>query len=376
MSKISLYSDKQTSATSVSNVFIDEYMSDANGEFVKIYLFLLRHLSNAGANFTLSEIADRFEHTEKDVKRALCYWERMQLLHLDYDNEENLIGIQLKEAPAKENPYTAETIAISDNTESATSLEQEMGTNSSEEVLFGTNNIGANLPAPKTTFSPDEMQQFMEQEAVAELLFISEQYLGRTLTATDLNSIFYWYDGLKLSTDLIEYLIEYCVSKGHSSIRYIEKVALSWAQNQYKTVEQAKLASGQYNQAYNTVMKALGITGRSLVSSETAYIDNWRTNYGFSIEMIQLACNKTIQTIHEPSFEYTDRILSNWKAGGITTPDAVATADSEHQKKKKASATAAATANRGGTKNKFANFEQRKYDYEELEKMLLTTKVK
>ena len=375
MSKINLYSDKQTSATSVSNIFIDEYMSDANGEFVKIYLFLLRHLSNAGANFTLSEIADRFEHTEKDVKRALCYWERMQLLHLDYDKEENLIGIQLKEAPAKESATETGSAVLTDvHTEATASLETDGKPGSPADYSSDTG-TDASIQAPKISFSPDEMKQFMEQEAVAELLFIAEQYLGRTLTITDLNAIFYWYDGLKLSIDLIEYLIEYCVSKGHSSIRYIEKVALSWAQNQYQTVEQAKLASGQYNQAYNAVMKALGISGRSLVSSETAYIDNWRTNYGFSIEMIQLACNKTIQTIHEPSFEYTDRILSNWKAGGITTPDAVASADSEHQKKKKASA-AASSAARSSGKNKFANFEQRTYDYEELEKMLLTTKVK
>ena len=368
MSKINLYSNKQTSATSVSNVFIDEYMSDANGEFVKIYLFLLRHLSNANANFTLSEIADRFEHTEKDVKRALCYWERMQLLHLDYDKEENLIGIQLMDAPSKDNVVETMSSAEASTAASneATQTTSATDTDSAEQ---------ASTVVPRKDYSPDELQQFMEQEAVAELLFIAEQYLGRTLTITDLNAIFYWYDGLKLSTDLIEYLIEYCVSKGHSSIRYLEKVALSWAENQYQTVEQAKLASGQYNQAYNTVMKALGITGRSLVSSETAYIDNWRTNYGFSTEMIQLACNKTIQAIHEPSFEYTDRILSNWKASGITTPDAVASADSEHQKKKKASA-AAATANRNTTKNKFANFDQRNYDYEALEKMLLTTKVK
>ena len=190
-----------------------------------------------------------------------------------------------------------------------------------------------------------------------------------------MNAIFYWYDGLKLSIELIEYLIEYCVSKGHSSIRYIEKVAISWAENNYQTVEQAKLASGQYNQAYNTVMKAFGITGRSLVSSETVYIDNWRTNYGFSLEMIQIACDKTIQSIHEPSFEYTDRILSNWKANNLKTPEDVANADSAHQKKKKAS-TAAASSARTASKNKFTNFEQRSYDYDQLEKMLLTTSVK
>ena len=252
MPKINLYSNTQTSATSVSNVFIDEYMSDANGEFVKIYLFLLRQLSSANANFSLSEIADKFEHTEKDVKRALCYWERMQLLHLDYDGDENLIGIQLMEAPSK---VSKDTPCSPQDTEP-----EDAGISDS-----------SNAPKAdsKKSYSADDLKHFAEQDAVAELLFISEQYLGRTLTATDLNAIFYWYDELKLSIELIEYLIEYCVSKGHSSIRYIEKVALSWSENHYQTVEEAKLASGQYNQAYSTIMKAFGISGRSLVSSET-----------------------------------------------------------------------------------------------------------
>ena len=364
MPKINLYSDKQTSATSVSNVFIDEYMSDANGEFVKIYLFLLRKLSASDVDFSLSEIADKFEHTEKDVKRALCYWERMQLLHLDYDADENLVGIKLQDALSKKQDKTAEAASGSD-AKTATSAASTQPDSEAKK---------ATTPAPKKSYSADDMKQFMEQETVAELLFIAEQYLGRTLTATDLNAIFYWYDELKLSIELIEYLIEYCVSRGHSSIRYIEKVALSWAENQYQTVEQAKLASGQYNQAYNTVMKALGISGRSLVSSETAYIDKWKNDYGFSLEMIQAACEKTMQTIHEPSFEYTDRILSNWKNGNITTLADVATADTAHQKKKKASAASAATA-RTASKNKFTNFEQRSYDYDKLEKMLLTTPV-
>ena len=78
---------------------------------------------------------------------------------------------------------------------------------------------------------------FRKQESVAELLFIAERYLGRILTPTDMNSILYWYDGLGFSTDLIEYLVEYCVSKGHTSIRYIEKVALAWADNHITTVD-------------------------------------------------------------------------------------------------------------------------------------------
>ena len=57
MANITLHSDSQTSATSVSNIFIDEYMSDANGEFVKIYLYLLRLMNAPQASFSISSIA-------------------------------------------------------------------------------------------------------------------------------------------------------------------------------------------------------------------------------------------------------------------------------------------------------------------------------
>lgn len=344
MSKINLYCDKDTTATSVSNIFIDEYMSEANGEFVKIYLYLLRHLNASDAGFSISEIADKFEHTEKDIKRALCYWERMQLLHLDYDTNENLVGIQLKDALSK-----------------AGNAKVSAGKTVSDQAP-----AGKEAPAKKS-YSADDIKQFTEQEAVMELVFIAEQYLGRTLTATDLNAIFYFYDGLHLSIELIEYLIEYCVSNKHTSIRYIEKVALAWAENGYQTVAQAKQANGQYNQLYSAVMKAMGITGRSLVSAEVAYIDKWKNDFGFSVELIQKACEKTIQSIHEPSFEYADRILSNWKLNGISTLEDVAKADTDHQQRKRASAAAPRTV----SKNKFTTFEQRSYDDNHLEKMLL-----
>ena len=64
MANIKLHSDSPVSATSVSNTFIDEYMSDANGEFVKIYLYLLRLMNAPQASFSISSIADKFEHTE------------------------------------------------------------------------------------------------------------------------------------------------------------------------------------------------------------------------------------------------------------------------------------------------------------------------
>ena len=358
MAKITLHSDSQNSVTSVSNVFIDEYMSDANGEFVKIYLYLLRLMNAPDASFSISSIADKFEHTEKDIKRALSYWERMQLIRLEYDDKDNLTGVCLLDsAPHKEGKP-------SDNDSAGKGSKPSASVISVETVP---------QPPKKKSYSADDIRGFRENESVAELFFITERYLGRTLSATDIQTILYMYDVLGFSTDLIEYLVEYCVSKGHTSIRYIEKVALAWAQNNITTVADAKQIASLHSQSYFMVMKALGISGRNLVPAETTMIEKWKSEYGFSNELIEEACKRTISTIHQPSFEYTDSILSNWHKKQIKSLSDIAKLDAEHQNKKKAATATPAVA--ASSKNKFNNFTQRSYDYEQLEKMLLTTTV-
>ena len=65
--------NKLNTVTNVPNRFIDEYMTNANGEFVKIYLYLLRCMNTPDCDFSISMIADKLEHTERDVTRALKY---------------------------------------------------------------------------------------------------------------------------------------------------------------------------------------------------------------------------------------------------------------------------------------------------------------
>lgn len=371
MAKITLHSDTSTSATSVSNIFIDEYMSDANGEFVKIYLYLLRLMNVPDASFSISSIADKFEHTEKDIKRALSYWERMHLLRLEYDENENLTGVCLLDSASRKTDKPSDSSSAGGSRASSSkSVKTE-----TQEAPAAQKNLSVPEVPKKKNYSADDIKSFRQNEAVAELFFIAERYLSRTLNATDINTILYLYDVLGFSTDLIEYLIEYCVSKGHTSIRYIEKVALAWADSNIATVADAKQASSLHSQAYFSVMRALGISGRNLVPSETSMIEKWKSEYGFSNELIEEACKRTISSIHQPSFEYTDSILSNWHKKQIKSLDDIAKLDAEHQSKKKAAVqTAGATG--ASSKNKFNNFSQRSYDYDQLEKMLLTTTVR
>ena len=76
-----IYTDTPEGVTVVKNAFIDQYMPQANGEFVKVYLYLLR-CANTGRDLSLSSVADALEHTDKDIQRALSYWEKQDLIHI------------------------------------------------------------------------------------------------------------------------------------------------------------------------------------------------------------------------------------------------------------------------------------------------------
>lgn len=365
MAKITLHNDSQISATSVSNTFIDEYMSDANGEFVKIYLYLLRLMNTPEASFSISSIADKFGHMEKDIKRALAYWERMNLLQLEYDGDKNLTGVRLLDS-------------VSRQADGADTLERAFPAEYEQTAQQPPAAAVKDSPAPsvpsKRQYSADDILHFREDESFADVLFITERYLGRTLSATDINTISYLYDkdGLGFSAELIEYLIESCVSNNHSSIRYIEKVALGWAKRGITTVEEAKQGSPVLGKTYYKVMSCFGISGqRMLVPSEISFISRWINEFGFSDEIIAEACNRTMQRLHQPSFEYADKLLANWHDAKVHHLSDIVKLDSAHQNQKKNTAVAATAA----SPNKFNNFKQRNYDFDQLEKLLLTTDV-
>ncbi len=326
--------------TLVPNLFLDRYMPEANGEYVKIYLYLLRCLKSDTKELSIELIANTFENTESDVRRALKYWERMKLLKLQYDNSQNLTGIQIVNAPEEVVPDAPAPVRTPIATEEKSPP-----------------------PPSKDPLTPEEAKQ---------LLFICEQYLGKPLSSTEVNKILDFHDLLGFSPSLIEYLIEYSVSGGHKSIHYIEATARAWHQAGCTTVTQAKEQATIYNRTYFRILKAFGITGRSPVEKETASMDKWLKDYGFSLEVILEACSRTMEAIHQPSFPYTDKILSSWKKQGVKSVSDIQAVDEKHTgSPAKKAETAAAPSKRPAAPNRFHNFQERDYDYKELEKQLI-----
>ena len=400
MTAINISSDIATSFTTVSDIFIDQYMPKANGEFVKVYLYLLRATGSGAGIATISEIADHFSNTEADIIRALNYWASEGILQVQTGADGQIMGINLCSLSVS-GMQAAQSNIQSAVVNNATQNNLQNGVVNNAAQNISTANIrmqdsvveklknqATDKPAPsQKEYTLDEIKEFRKNPDISELFFIIETYLKHTLSSTDTNMVLYWLDELHFSTDLVEYLVEYCITKGHSSLRYMNKVALGWADAGIKTVDQAKDDAAAHSQIYYSVMKALGITGRNLVDSEVSLINKWVGEYGFDIELVKAACSKTISAIQKPSFEYTDSILANWKKKDVHTLKDVEVLDANFAKANKASATGSSQGtnaangsskpknNNSSSKNKFNNFNQRNNDYDKLEKLFLNSTV-
>ena len=355
MKKLTLKNRFQTNATLLPNDFIDNYMVNANGEFVKVYLFLLRHLDDPCSSLTIPMIADCLNNTENDVLRAFRYWETSGLLRLERDAEDRITGIELQKMTSVKKSGADVMAAPS------LPVPEEPAAEEPE----------APVAAPAVPSNAVQLDTFRAQKEIKSLLFIAEQYLGKTLTRTDMETITYFYDTLNMSADLIEYLLETCVENGHKSMHYIRKVALSWCDSGIETVSQAKEQSQSYNKNCFTVLNAFGIKNRGPAASELTYIRKWAEDYGFTADMIEEACRRTISATHQPSFEYADTILTRWHENHVRSLKDVTVLDEAFQKEK-AAQRIASVRTRTPARN-LNNFERRNYDMDSLEEQLLNS---
>lgn len=382
MKCLTLKADNRMDYTTVSNIFIDNYMPQANGEFVKIYLYLLRCMSDTDMDISISSIADRFDHTEKDVLRALRYFAGKGLISIEYGEDDELSAVTFL-------PINSEFTVIKKNVQQ---LPAPLNLSSHDIDLNSKNDILANVPskisglepftstpladvktevtneefAKKTSYTTAQLKKLTQTEELSQLLYIAQKYLGKTLTTSETNTILYLYDTLKFSSELIEYLIEYCVNNNHKSMRYIEKVALSWASDGIDTIDKARDNIKMYSSNVFSIMKVFGISGRNPAEAEKKLINKWYNDYCFDNDIIIEACNRTIKAIHSPSFEYADSILTKWKNNNVLRLSDIPAVDEQAPKSMKIFTAPATKPN-----NKFNDFPQRTYDFSMLEKQIM-----
>lgn len=410
--------------TVVADDFIDHYMAAANGEYVKVYLYILRHRGEA---LSQEMIADALNHTESDVRRALAYWEKAGVLSREENPAAEAVSTEVQATvpaaapaavpgvvpaavqaavpaavPAAARPASLTAadrepersgftvpVAVSGLTgEQVLTYEgnrhREMG-GLAEHRAAGLNAKTAAAAAPVQesaaarepgpVYSAEQVNRLSGDEEFAQLLYIAQKYMNKVFTPRDCQVFAYLYDGLKFSPELLEYLVEYCVQNGHVSIRYMETVAINWHKQGFKTPEEAKEYTEAFNSETFSVMKAFGLGDRRPGTSEQQTIRRWFKDYGFDREIVLMACNRTIAAIHNPSFQYADKILSEWKQAGVRTKADVEALDEKRGKSRSQGGVADQSPHkyspsqdgaRRKSNNQFHNFKQRDTDYDAL----------
>ncbi len=187
--------------TLLPNAFIDSYLAGTDGDFIKVYIYLLRSSETDKASLETAYICEALDMSESTVLEALKHWEAEGLLEL-FRTGGKLSGIRFL-SPSK-----------------------------------------AAKAREKHRLTTERVRQLKKEDADArQLVFLAENYFGRPLTAGELGTLLYLHDKLGFSVDLCDYLLEYSVSHGAKNMKYVETVALAWHEEGITTVETARAHS-------------------------------------------------------------------------------------------------------------------------------------
>lgn len=371
MGGFKIYQDSYADFTVVSNRFIDEYMEDANDAQLKVYLYLIRMLG-ADLPTGISDIADRFNYTEKDVVRALRYWEKKHLISIEHDASKNIVGVCMLSTSATVVAHPSLVAVSGDNIivpgENVVNAGSVVAPLPVAEVC---NSVIDEDAFTKPVFSKEDLKAFKTHEASSQLIFIAEQYLHKTLSVAELGTLLYISATLHFSDDLIDYLLQYCVGRDKTDYRYIEAVALDWAQSGIKTPKQAASHARKYDKIVYEIMNALGKSS-SPSSIEISYINKWTRDYAYDMTVIEVACERTVLNTDKKRFSYADSILTRWHEMGIRHKADIEAIDPQRRRAERKTVNGNNSNSNGGDGNKFNQFTQNTYDFDALEKALIS----
>ena len=316
MDRITLNSDLCCDALVIPGAALEKCLREANESQLKIYLYLLK---NGSDNPTVSSIADYFNYSEQDVKRALRFW--------------------------------------------------------NGKVSVPASGSGGNVVefSGRSSYTKEKIAGFMNNPEVSQLMFIAEQYMGRTIKPDEISVILYIYDQLGFPADLVEYLLEYCISNNKKSFRSIEEVATEWKEAGVGTLAAAKKLTRHVPKEMKAVMEALGFPkDHQPVEAEIAYVRRWTERYGYGMDIIGEACKRTVLATGKPSIRYANSILKGWHEHKVVKCEDILAVDEEFHNKKTSVNTKKKKKTSGTAGGKFHNFKERDYDFDELSKGIIT----
>ena len=263
----------------VPSTVVDKYIENISGIYLKVLLVLLR---SQDSECEISDIAKKIGGRNDEVVEALRFWIK-----------EGVIGDGFGESETKSTPKPAMNNKSVQPTQSAQSLTSK------------------------------EVSDLVKNNAEVKFLLDSAEMLfAKPITATEQKTLVSMHEWIGLPVDVVLMIVDYCISTDKKNIRYMEKVAISWADDGINTHElaekQIKLLKRK-NNMINKVKDELGIYGRNLTAKETEFLETWVNLYKYKVDVIKLAADKTIESTGKITFPYIHKILSSWNEKGYKT---------------------------------------------------------
>lgn len=269
----------------IENIFINEYLPAAPGDYVKVYIYGYMY-AEFGLEMTDKVMAKQLGIPEKKIIDAWNYWEKMGAIKKLYVDSAGDIDFTVEFINLKELMYGKSTEVILE--------EQE--------------------PSPDI-FGNDQIKKVFDRV---------EQLMARSLSSTEVTRILSWMTDDKVPPEVLLFGISYCLEKHKSSLNYIESVLRNWMKDGLYTVDAVNEHLQDVDQRfyqYRRVLKALGFN-RNATEAEKKMMDNWFDSLGYNMDRVLDACTKTVG-ISSPNFSYVNKVLLNWKDEAAKRGDSV-----------------------------------------------------
>ncbi len=267
------------SNTDIPDIFFSEYLSQANGDYIKVYLYML-FLSKYDKDIKVNDLSKKLVLPLKTIQDAIKYWE-----------EEGVIT-------KKNTGYIINNL-------------QEIELNK--------------LYKPKTTLSADQIQKSAESQQRAKAIdHINNKYFSGLMPTTWYPDIELWFKKYSFDEEVMIALFGYCFDRSALHKAYIQRVAESWYKNNIKTFNDLDTYYEKQEKVKvlaNTISKKLGLN-RLLSEYEYAYVEKWNVDYGYNFDIIEIALKKTTSKAN-PNFDYLNKLLSDWHDRGFKTSSEV-----------------------------------------------------
>ena len=268
-----------SSSTSISDLFFTEYLSQANGDFVKVYMYLY-FISKYNNDLKINDLAKKLELPLKTIQDALKYWEEQGLLIRKGQGFvlTNILEIEIQK-----------------------------------------------LYKPKVSLSPENMKAISDNRIRSKAITaINDEFFQGVMSPSWYGDIDLWFKKYNFDEEVMIALFRYCFNRSALNRNYVATVAGAWNKSKIQTFadldayfqKQEKL-----NLQCKDIKKKLRLT-RNLSMFEEAYVEKWIMTYGYDANVIDLALMKTTSKSN-PSFEYIDKLISDWHERNFKTADQI-----------------------------------------------------